>query len=255
MIYYFSGTGNSEWIAKKLLEIDDDESLGLVFPVYAWGVPSQVKKGIIELGKSEQFELQTDTLMGLGKKVSTGSPYVYAVMTCGDDMGYTDKELSGLLSKYCGLKLSAVFSVHMPNTYVCLPGFDVDSDDIAATKIENTLARLPQIMSYIAERKETTDVHRGVFPLTKSYVLRPFFNKFLIMDKYFRVAKDRCTSCGLCVKACPKHNISLAGNVKRPVWKGDCCGCLGCYHVCPKHAIEWGKYTKGKGQKKRLKDE
>ena len=59
MIFYFSGTGNSEWVAQQLaaqlneqlLFIPDEmrgeadyklrpnEKLGFVFPVYAWRVP------------------------------------------------------------------------------------------------------------------------------------------------------------------------------------------------------------------------
>jgi flavodoxin len=65
MIFYFSGTGNSLWVAKKLAELQDDqilfipklmeekrgpfsftlkqdEMLGFVFPVYAWAPPKIV---------------------------------------------------------------------------------------------------------------------------------------------------------------------------------------------------------------------
>lgn len=39
----------------------------------------------------------------------------------------------------------------------------------------------------------------------------------------------------------------VAGN---PVWQNkNCTGCLRCYHNCPKRAIEWGKFTRNKGQK------
>ncbi len=56
-IYYYSGTGNSLWTAKKitdsfenskLINMTDDaktetaEVVGLVFPVHMWGVPHRV---------------------------------------------------------------------------------------------------------------------------------------------------------------------------------------------------------------------
>ena len=64
MIYYFSGTGNSRWVAEQIAKQTNDEvqsiptvlkngapasvaaneRVGVVFPVYAWGVPSIVEK-------------------------------------------------------------------------------------------------------------------------------------------------------------------------------------------------------------------
>ena len=64
MIYYYSGCGNSRWVAGELSgrlgeslvfipeairagEYDmpcEERTLGLVFPVYAWGVPAIVRE-------------------------------------------------------------------------------------------------------------------------------------------------------------------------------------------------------------------
>lgn len=58
MICYFSGTGNSKWVAEQLAIKTNDNAInlirepapfsisgeifGIVFPVYAWGVPEPV---------------------------------------------------------------------------------------------------------------------------------------------------------------------------------------------------------------------
>ena len=58
MIFYFSGTGNSKWVAEQLAAKTDDtainltkltnvpsidhETIGIVFPIYAWGAPEPV---------------------------------------------------------------------------------------------------------------------------------------------------------------------------------------------------------------------
>ena len=57
MIYYFSGTGNSLYVARHLADAlgerlcpmtfpasTDDKVIGLVFPVYGWGIPNVVEK-------------------------------------------------------------------------------------------------------------------------------------------------------------------------------------------------------------------
>ncbi|MDE5999215.1 MAG: 4Fe-4S ferredoxin, partial [Bacteroidaceae bacterium] len=105
MFYCFSGTGNSQWVADKLQGLLQDEAdvFGMVFPVYAWGIPKVVK---------EYIQTHMEDIKA--------SKYVWAVITCGDDIGYADTILNNLL----GRPVDAVFSVHMPNTYVCLPGFD-----------------------------------------------------------------------------------------------------------------------------------
>ena len=55
------------------------------------------------------------------------------VATCGDDTGLTAREWTALMCEK-GLTADAQFSVQMPNTYVLLPGFDVDSPTLEAEK-------------------------------------------------------------------------------------------------------------------------
>lgn len=240
MIYYFSGTGNSKHVAERLKQATGDElaemtstatlsacpTLGLVFPVYAWGIPAIV----------------TDFITRNSNRIE--SSYLYAVMTCGDDIGYADHILNKLLNG----RLDAAFSVHMPNTYVCLPGFDVDKDQVANAKVEATHQRLPHIAESINNKEKKTDVCRGKLPWLKTYILRPLFNRFLVTDKYFWTAKH-CSRCKRCVRSCPLGNITLdqQGNI---AWKHEnCTGCLRCYHRCPNNAVQFGRFTKNKGQK------
>lgn len=247
MIYYFSGTGNSRFVAQQLVPLVHDtaanineaidkegETLGLVFPVYSWGLPMAMEAFI------------RNTLPSL----IHDNTYIYCVMTCGDDMGYADKVLDKLLKTYCHCSLSAAFSVHMPNTYVCLPGFDVDRPEIALRKVDETRALLPKIATAIRGRQHTKMLHRGAFPWLKTYAIRPLFNRFLVTDRYLCAIPDWCTRCKQCVRHCPLHNISMTDN--SPKWHGHCTGCLACYHVCPNHAIHFGKQTKEKGQHKQF---
>ena len=164
-------------------------------------------------------------------------------MTCGDDMGYTDV----ILEKTIKRTVNAAYSLQMPNTYVSLPGFDVDSPELASKKINETEAQLPRIAESIRNRENCSELTRGDMPWIKTYVLRPLFNKFLVTDKFFKKT-ETCCSCGLCAKQCPAKDIAMiAGN---PIWQNkNCTGCLRCYHNCPKRAIEWGKFTRNKGQK------
>ena len=57
-----------------------------------------------------------------------------------------------------------------------------------------------------------------------------------VYSRLFRVDKNRCTSCGVCIEQCPTGNIT-EGRARRPVWGRDCLLCLTCELECPEEAI------------------
>lgn len=247
MIFYYSGCGNSkfvaEWLSKELndrlvfmpeaaregkfdFEISETESVGFVFPVYCWAPP----------------ELVTDFVKKM--KLSLPPRYMYMVTTCGDDIGMTETIFRKSLGKK-GWVLDAAASLQMPNTYINISGMNLDSQELAQEKIENAQKLLPSIASAISNRLPIHQLTIGGWPKLKSYVVKPLFYKILVNDKRFRV-KDSCTGCGICVKNCPLKNIQLKDG--KPQWMGGCTTCMSCYHRCPQNAIQFGKATEGKGQ-------
>lgn len=238
MIYWFSGTGNSRYVAERIAELTGEHTqsiadtgeagetggvAGLVFPVYGWMPPAIVRR----FAQANAARLNA-------------AAYSFAVMTCGDDAG---KALDVL--KATGFTPQSAFTVIMPNTYVSLPGFDVDGDAVRKRKLQSCAGRIGEISALTAARAKTTDVHEGLLPRTKTYLLGRIIAGYLTASRKFR-AGDACNSCGTCAKACPVGNIPAVK--PRPVWGGNCTGCLACYHVCPRHAIAFGTFTKGKGQ-------
>lgn len=113
----------------------------------------------------------------------------------------------------------------MPNTYVSLPGFDVDDKDIETRKVQNAVARVRFINEEITSRAQMKqyNCHEGALPFTKSYLLRPLFNAFLMSPKPFH-ATEACIGCKKCEKVCPVGNITVTD---RPVWGGNCTQCPG----------------------------
>ena len=173
------------------------------------------------------------------------------VCTCGDDIGKTHKIIAQSLQKL-GLKLSAAFSLIMPDSYIGLPGFDINSGDVEKAKIEESAKKIPHIAEAILKEATTEEVKPGPFPWSKSFILRPLFYRFFAGVRLFRTT-DKCIGCGRCKNICPMNNITLVN--KRPQWGENCANCLACYHICPKRCIEYGKYSKGKGQYKLLINE
>ena len=248
MVYYFSGTGNSTFVATtlanflglNLLFIPDanpslentDERVVMVFPVYSWGVPPLVSKFISDLG-SEYWERIKDK----------GLP-VDCVMTCGDEVALAPEMIQKDFRKV-GITLNSIWSVIMPNNYVLLPGFNVDPLELEKKKLEDCEKRILEIAQALNRGDKIIDVVRGNMPWLKTKIVFPLFKKWGVFPKKWHY-NGSCISCGKCAKICPLLNVRM--QEQHPVWGSRCCSCLGCYHVCPVHAVEYGKETKTKGQ-------
>ncbi|MBP5327540.1 MAG: EFR1 family ferrodoxin [Bacteroidales bacterium] len=245
MILYFSGCGNSEHIANGLAKLTEDtlskidplearptinikqnEALGIVCPVYAWAVPRIVDEYVKRIQSDNKPE------------------YCYLACTCGDNVGRTPERFAKTLSKK-GWRLDAAFSFILPETYINLPGFSLDTQESEKRKKELAEERLPHVVKAIKERKKIIDVERGKMPWFNTYVTNALFYGLLITDKKFHVS-DACVKCGICEKVCPLKNITVVEG--RPQWNGNCTNCMACYHHCPQNAIHFGKATIGKGQ-------
>lgn len=248
MIFYFSGTGNSRWVAERLareqnetlyfiphcirdknysFSLRNNEKIGFVFPIYSWGPPLIVLQFIKQL-----------------QVISYQGQYLFFVCSCGDDIGLTQNVFVDAISRK-GWKCDAGFSVIMPNNYVLLPGFDVDPDDVRRKKLTEAVDRVQLVSHSICCEAHLFDCNEGRFPYLKTRVINPLFNKFPTNPKKFHAA-DSCVGCGRCVKACPIQNVKLVD--RKPEWGSYCTSCLACYHVCPEHAVQYGKVTQKKGR-------
>ncbi len=247
-VFCFSGNGMSRQVAEGLRQAgvgpERDGSLGFVFPVYGWRPPRIVARFVAE---------------GLAAHLGDRRPdYVWAVMTCGFDVGYADAVLDGLLRPVLGRGLDAAFSVRMPDTYIGLPGFRLNPPGLEAEKLRAAHERVPAVAARIAARERVRDLKRGMLARTKTYLLGRFFDRFLVDDRFFRVDPAKCTRCGKCASDCPTGAMDRNAE-GMPAWRRDgrCTGCLRCLHSCPAEAIEFGWFTKGKrrmhsGEKGRL---
>jgi len=237
-IFYFTGSGNALDIARTIdsalgdtevvplaKRLDgysggDEERIGLVVPVYAWGPPRIVADFARRLNpRPEQ--------------------YVFSVATCGGTAGRTNLFLRRWL-RANGSDLHAGFAVR-GEVFAELPGMGeplimklvrwLARNDMARDVTE----RMPEIVEIVAAKRrhdpETTNVP---VDLISSRVHGVALRSFKTADKGFAVG-DTCTSCGTCVRVCPRENITLVEG--RPAWHQNCEACYACLHWCPEDAI------------------
>ncbi len=245
MIFYFSGTGNSEYAARKIAErtgdtaisigectragqfsfvLTEGERVGFVFPVYFYGLPTIVLDFIGRL------------------ELSGSASYTFSVCTSGGDPAGTNSMLRSALVRR-GMRLDAAFELSMPDNYIIL--FDLlTPPDKAAQLLEAADGSIEAIVAEIMAAKPISP-KTGFGRWVKTAASYPIYKNGRNTRKFY-VLVD-CNGCGLCEKLCPCSVIEMQS--RRPVWKpGKCTQCLACLHRCPKRAIQYGKKTQTRGR-------
>ena len=244
MIFYFSATGNSKYVAERIARETNDTAvsiqnfsgetyqvlnnelqIGIISPTYAWGIPSVL-----------QDFLQKTTL------AAGQLTYFFYVATYGTTPGRSGHIADEELYKRSGRHFDAFFSVKMPDTWT--PWFDLSNaekvkkiNDRAEKEIDSVIDQIELRVKNTAMAGETPGFTRAVYPAYYDQMRRT--NLFSVSDE--------CVGCGLCAKKCPVQAIEIKN--EKPVWvKEQCAMCLGCLHRCPKFAIQYGKNTKKHGQ-------
>ena len=212
MIFYFSGTGNSRYCAKRLAHRLGDEAVDafpflrddhfpaltsrspwvFVSPTYGWQLP-RIFEALLRGGRF------------------SGSRDAYFVMTCGAEIGDPIPRLEALC-RDMGLTYRGVLPVVMPE-------------------------------NYIRRGESLPPVRRGAIDKLKSGPVNAFFYRFIIKAGPFH-STSTCVGCGKCAAVCVENNIRLRDG--RPVWGDRCTHCMACICGCPAGAIEYGRASRGK---------
>jgi len=239
MVFYFSGTGNSQYLAERIAAATGDEArsisaaikdgeysyacprAGLVLPVYCFGPPEIALRFIARLQLS--------------------SPYVYCALTCAGSTANAAELLRRKLMER-GITLNAAFSVAMVNNYI--PMFPMPDAQSAAARLAAAEPAIEQICRLVCANAEgDMDGLKGPAPRLTTGLLYPLYG-LARSTKPFRVTES-CTGCGLCWGVCPDEVIKLTAD--RPRWARDKCNmCLACLHRCPAAAIQYGRGSRKK---------
>lgn len=229
MIFYFTGTGNCMWTAKKLGDALEqpitniasimseekvtvsDSVIGFVFPTYMNDIPWIAKKFLLRLSISK-------------------ANYCFAVMTSNHGRSGKSSQSIDHALHVNGAKLSACFDLQMPGN--CIESSEKENKD--------RLAAAPMKLYDIAEqiRRRIVNFASDGRKANENFVTDSFFYgsnslRRLTLVNSFSVTQD-CTGCGLCEKLCPTHNITIENH--RAIHAKNCAACYACVHWCPVHA-------------------
>ena len=241
MIFYFSGTGNSEYTAKKIAAVIDDrmysikagimsrkipktepeEVLIFVTPTYAWRIPRLVEEWIRAAKSFRKHK-------------------AYFVMTCGSDIGNAQKYVKRLC-KSMGMKYMGCQGIVMPENYIAL--FNTPDEAESLQIIEKAQPLIEETAELILKGEMLPELPVKTSDNVKSGIVNAAFYPMVVKSSKF-YATGACISCGKCVKVCPLENIKLVAG--GPEWGQKCTHCMACISECPTQAIEYANVTQGR---------
>jgi ferredoxin len=229
LIYWFSGTGNSLYAAKRLsaalgdirlVRITDEppvaavggegEKIGFVFPSYFGNLPRAVRAFV------EKLEIMPGT-------------YIFAVVTMGAFGQGSVAEMNKALREK-GLQLNYGRGVMMPANYIIK--YNPANPEKCEKRIDKVDSRLYEIASNIKAGNQSLKT----LPITAGNL----YKNIEALDNDFSASAE-CNGCGLCESICPVRNIRLENG--RPNWLHHCEHCVACISWCPANAIEYGSKT------------
>ena len=231
IIYYFSGTGNSLYTARKIAEktggaelvsvrcepekmsAENADIVGFVCPVYEWDIPGTFREFI--------------------KKLSVNpDAYIFMVATYIAVHGKCFETVENLLEEK-NAHLSYARAIHcvasqctayppFPPEKIMLPYMERQIKRTAAEIDLKKLRKYPHMSRLSRKRYDKA--------------MKPYLAVEHEYDKGF-YTDDRCKICKICQKVCPNKNITFENG--RPVWNHHCHGCNACVAYCPTKAIQF----------------
>lgn len=224
MLFYFTATGNSLYVAKKfdtnIISIPqvinnknlsfEDETIGIVCPVYC-NLPPQF---VIDFMKKATFKAN----------------YFYVILTYGNRHSGA-AEYTEQIGKECGINIDYIHTILMVDNY--LPVFDMNEQVAIDKKVDEQIAAA---LADVAVRKQ--EIHAATYEerqhhdeMMQMNEKMPNFNS----GEQIKVT-DACIACGICSKVCPVGNFYVENG--KAIRKRDTCTfCLACVQNCPQKAI------------------
>ena len=220
MIIYFSGTGNSRFVAKKLAALTGEELVDAV--------------KYTREGKGAAFTKP-------GKYVFVSPVYVSAPPRAFVDFIRKSSFPNNVLASEKGFAYLGTAQVCMPQNYIAM--FKTHTAEENREVVRRALPVIEGLADFILGGVELPDPGMKAWEYISTEMIIGMYYRDLMKAKAFRVS-DACIGCGRCAAACPLANISMKD--RRPVWGNNCTHCMACINLCPKQAIEYGKRTEGK---------
>lgn len=257
LFLYFSGTGNTDYVARYLARKLERPSLNVELCSIEWQTPEAVGDfDLLAFGfpvyACEAPELVQDYLTQLPAGRERG-----AWIFC------TKGAFAGGAVRHNLRRLALKGYVPLGGASILMPGTDglamVGKDSWMARKAlekdydhledaDRLVAQMAQVLSQALDGQPVQELAQDPAMGSEMSILDWLWAVlYTASENWARsrlYADEGCKGCGLCARICPVENAVLSDGHAQ--FYDHCALCLRCLHACPQEAIQIGKLTTGK---------
>ena len=255
LFLYFSGTGNTDYVARYLArsldlaevelrsiewqppeELTGFDLLAFGFPVYAADSPGFVQTYMEQLPPGEgrgAFVFCTKGAYAASavklnlQRLARGG----YVPLCGGDVIMPGTDGLSMIAK---------------DSWMARKALQKDYDQLQDAN--RLVEQMRSVLSALADGRSPEAIRMPLPPEPKMGTSdRLWAALYRMTENWARArlhADQRCEGCGLCARICPVDNVTVRDG--RAQFEDRCVLCLRCLHACPQEAIQIGKLTSDK---------
>lgn len=234
IIYYFTGTGNNLYIAKRLKELLGNTDIKPIKALNNNHKISEEYKNVIFCVPSYYSHIPSYVENVLKEVVYQKQQRVYTIIGCGGNRGHSVEDIRELV-KNAGKAVSGEYMIILPGSYIlsynAFPKFFIKLEYLFAER------KLRKIAEQIKNERCVKLAKTGFFYKESDEPrLQKAIASYAETGKNF-VVSEKCKGCTICTKVCPVGNIHMENG--RPVFGDNCQLCMACIQWCPNRAIDY----------------
>ena len=198
MVLYFTGTGNSRYLARRIAE-------GLEMPLYDLNAyikagdtaPVQTGRDVVLVTPTYAWRIPRVVSGWLGKTALTGAERIWFVMDCGSEIGNA-AGYNRQLAAQKHLHYMGTAQIIMPENYIAM--FNAPQKEQARSIVEQAEPELQKVLTRLKAGQEFPPPRENLYDRLMSGPVNPVFYRFFVKADAFR-ATDACIGCGHCKSA------------------------------------------------------